>query len=52
MNTEIIFEDREDLIDDLAEVEADEYWWTAQDEDEEFVRNWEINHPELEVWDY
>ena len=53
MNEEI-FEDREDeiLTEDLFEVEDDEFWWTTQDEDEEFVRNWEIAHPDLQEWDY
>jgi hypothetical protein len=50
--SEVIFEEREDLMEDLAEVEADEYWWTVQDADEEYVRSWEYEHVEFDNGDY
>lgn len=52
---EVIFEEREDLMDDLAEVEADEQWYADMDANDDYineqVRNWEIGHCELEAWD-
>lgn len=48
---EVIFEEREDLADDLAQAEADEQWWAAMDEDEEYIKSWEMGHLALEPWD-
>ena len=49
LDTEVIVDEREDMLEDLAEAEADEQWWTEQDADEEFAQSWASEY--VERWD-